>query len=396
MRVCLIAISVHPVEPRVRRMAESLVRAGHAVDVICLRGAGQAAEEICDGVRVLRLPIKHSQGGRVAAYAREYGGFFAQASATLLRRHRETPYQLVQVSNPPDALAFCALPLKLRGVPVILDLRELTPELFASRFGLPLDSLALRGLRLQERLACAFANGVLVLHERHRKIMLGRGVNREKLTQVMNCPDERVFDPARSPARRAPDGRFVVLHHGGIFHRYGVDLLVEAVAQARTAIPSIELRLFGAGDYEAEVRRLARERGIADIVHFFGQQPLEQMPAAIASADVGVAPMRRDMFTDCGLPTKLLEYVMLGVPAITSRTLSTTDYFDDSMVAFFDSGDAAGLAARLVETYRDPQAARERATRARAFTENNNWRTESDRYIRLVERLAGKRERQTP
>jgi len=130
------------------------------------------------------------------------------------------------------------------------------------------------------------------------------------------------------------------------------------------------------------------------VVRFHGHQPLETMPAAIAAADVGVVPMRRDVFTDCVLSTKLLEYVALGVPAISSRTLTNADYFDDSMVAFFESDDASALAQRLLETYRDPEAAQARAARAHSFTEQHNWRTESERYWMLIEHLVQRRKKQ--
>jgi glycosyltransferase involved in cell wall biosynthesis len=111
------------------------------------------------------------------------------------------------------------------------------------------------------------------------------------------------------------------------------------------------------------------------------------MPSAIAAADAGVASMRQDVFTDCGLPTKLLEYVALGVPAIASRTATTADYFDDSMVRFVKPGDAEDLAAGLLEVYRDPDAAQARAQRARRFTETHNWRGEKAAYLELVSRL---------
>jgi len=393
LRICIAANLMYPSQPRLRRMAEALVDHGHSVDILCLRAPGQQPEEVYNGVSVVRLPVPHYQGGRGAAYLREYATFFTRVSAELWRRHRRKPYDLVQTPNPPDALVFSSLPLKLRGVPLILDLRELTPELFISRFGLGANSGFVRLLRLQERLSCAYADSVLILHERHRRIMAGRGVRNDKMTQVMNCPDERLFDPARVPPRRAPDGRFVVVHNGGIFRRYGIDLLVESVARVRDEIPGIELHLYGTGDFEQEVRRQAADLGLAGVVHFHGHQPLETMPAAIAAADVGVVPMRRDVFTDCVLSTKLLEYVALGVPAISSRTLTNADYFDDSMVAFFDSDDASALAQRLLETYRDPQASQARAARARTFTEQNNWRTESERHRLLIEQLVQRRKK---
>ncbi len=407
-RICFITHSGYPTEPRARRMAEALVGRGHAVDVLCLQLPGQAADETLNGVRVVRLPETRHQGAGAAAYLKEYARFFFLAGAELRRRHRAAPYALVQVHNPPDALVFCTLPVRLRRVPVVLDLRELVPELFMSRFGLARGSLVVRLLTIVERWACRYASGVLVLHERHRRIMVGRRVRAGKLTQVMNCPDERIFGqsdgngadgpadrrddpgaaaglPGRAPARGT--ARFSVINHGGIFERYGVDLLVRAVGLVRPEIPGVELDLYGAGDFRPEIERLIDELDLRGQVHLHGQRPIEEMPAAIARADVGVAPLRQDVFTDCGLPTKLLEYVALGVPAIASRTATTADYFDDSMVLLFEPGSAEDLAAKLRQVYRDPAAARERAECARGFTAAHNWRSESETYTRTVEKL---------
>ncbi len=389
--VCLITHSGYPVEPRCRRMAEALARQGYGVDVLALRLPGQTEQEIVDGVRVFRLPVTHHQGAGALVYLAEYAAFFARAAIRLLRLDRVRRYRLVQVHNPPDALLLSALPLKSRGVPLVLDLRELTPELFMSRFGLARRSAVVRLLVAQERLACACADAVLVLHERHRRIMMGRGIPEHKLTQVMNCPDERLFDPARTPATRAPDGAFVVIYHGSILYRYGVDLLVQAAAQVRPQIPGLRVELYGTGDYLPTVERLARELGLADIVRFHGQQPLESMPQSIAAADVGVIPMRQDVFTDCVLPTKLLEYVALGVPAIAARTATTADYFDDTRVQFFRPGDAADLAQKLLTLYRNPALRREQAERARTFTVQHNWATEQARYLELLARLMSRR-----
>jgi glycosyltransferase involved in cell wall biosynthesis len=277
-------------------------------------------------------------------------------------------------------------------VPVLLDLRELMPELFMSRFSLARRSVIVRLLALLEKSACAYADGVFVLHERHRRILLGRGIPAAKLTQVMNCPDERIFDPDCVPPRQRPaNGRFTVVNHGGILQRYGVDLLVEAVGQVRGEIPGVRLELYGTGDFRAEVERLVAERQMQDIVDFHGQRPLEEIPLAVSRADVGVAPMRQDVFTDCGLPTKLLEYVTLGIPAIASRTATTADYFDDSMVLLFEPGNPADLASKLLQVYRDPDAALERSVRAkRLFSDRYNWRGEGAAYLQTVDRLIHK------
>ena len=386
-RVCIITHSAYQIEPRSRRMAEALVAAGIGVDVLCLRGPDQSQQEEIAGVQVHRLPVTRHQGASAATYLLEYARFFLRASAQLLGLNRRQAFGLVQVHNPPDLLVFATLPLKLRGIPVVIDLRELMPELFMSRFGLKRQGLIVRVLTLMERWSCGYANAVVVLHERHRRIMAGRGISPGKLTQVMNCPDDAIFSLAAPRSPQAEDNRFVVLNHGGMMERYGVDLLVRAVAQVRGEIPGLRLELYGTGDHLPEIERLVCELGVADLVQFYGQRPLEEMPAAIARADVGVAPMRQDVFTDCGLPTKLLEYVALGLPAITSRTATTADYFDDQMVTFFAPGDAEDLARQLLQVYHDRAGALTRAERAQRFTLEHNWTSERSSYLKLIDRL---------
>jgi len=56
VRVCSIAYDFYPFDIRVRRLSEAAIAAGVTVSVICLRDRGESAFEICDGVRVYRVP----------------------------------------------------------------------------------------------------------------------------------------------------------------------------------------------------------------------------------------------------------------------------------------------------------------------------------------------------
>ncbi len=72
--------------------------------------------------------------------------------------------------NLPDFLVFSALPTKLRGVPVILDLHDLMPEFFAGRFGSGRAAAWIgRLVRLQERVSCRFADHVITVSEHWRR-----------------------------------------------------------------------------------------------------------------------------------------------------------------------------------------------------------------------------------
>ena len=132
--VAMIVHSYYDEDPRVRREAEALVARGRSVDVYGLRRPGDPAEGWLEGVRVKRLDVQRHQGAGFLVYLLEYLSFFIRATLAVTIAHPRRHYALVQVHSLPDFLVFAALPLKLVGVPVILDLHEAMTELFAMRF----------------------------------------------------------------------------------------------------------------------------------------------------------------------------------------------------------------------------------------------------------------------
>ncbi|MEO8638743.1 MAG: glycosyltransferase, partial [Chloroflexota bacterium] len=62
-RLAIVAHSVFPGDPRLRRQTDALVAAGHQVDLFCLRAPGEATEERVGGIRVVRLPVHRAFSG---------------------------------------------------------------------------------------------------------------------------------------------------------------------------------------------------------------------------------------------------------------------------------------------------------------------------------------------
>jgi glycosyltransferase involved in cell wall biosynthesis len=91
------------------------------------------------------------------------------------------------------------------------------------------------------------------------------------------------------------------------------------------------------------------------------------------------------------LPVKLLEYVAMGIPVVTSDLRAIRDYFGPDELVFFSPGDPAALAAALIEVCGDPERAHARAVRARARYEAYRWDTQAARYLSLLDGLVGDR-----
>jgi glycosyltransferase involved in cell wall biosynthesis len=372
-------------ETRVQREAETLVRAGYHVDVVCLRGVGERPRERYRGVEIYRLPVrlnKKTLAHQLLAYLRFLTLATVQVSRLQLRRR----YLSVQVHNLPDFLVFCSLIPKLQRVPVILDLHDLMPEFFAGRFGTHDRTLLGRLVRFQERAACRFADHVITVSDHWRETLIRRGVPEEKCTVVMNVADENVFSPQHP--RREPDREFRLLYHGTVTRRYGLDLALQAVHQLRKDIPQIQLLILGRGDAMADLRALRDELDLGDQVELRNEFVLsEQLPDVIARADVGVVPYRNDPFTDGLLPTKLMEYAAMGLPCVASRTTAIERYFSGTMVEFFEPGSAEDLARTVLELYRDPKRRDDLARRSTVFTDRYSWERIGAEYVALVAKL---------
>ena len=119
-----------------------------------------------------------------------------------------------------------------------------------------------------------------------------------------------------------------------------------------------------------------------------GRIPLEQVPAAIAAADIGVAPTRRNEFTDVSLSTKLLEYAAMGKPVVASALPTVARYFSEDTVQRYEPGDADDLARALAVLVDDPVERSARIARTAERVRELAWDVQAGQYLDVIERVA--------
>lgn len=394
-RYCMIVYATYPLgETRVQREAEALLRHGYEVDVICLRLADDLPVDNYKGVRIYRekyhFPLFGSNKKGLGARFLNYIRFFFSAAARVTQLHFQHKYDVIHVHNLPDFLVLSAFIPKMMGVPVILDLHDLMPEFFAGRFKKQMPLVA-RLIHWQERVACKFADHVITVSEHWRQALIHRGVPAEKCSVVMNVADDHIFHPCaeeKTPAQQP--GPFRLIYHGSIHERYGLDTAVEAIDLLRNEIPEIQLTLIGNGEFLPSVARMVEERGLSQHVILDGLHLVEELPGIIRSHDLGVVPYQNDVFTDGLLPTKLMEYAALGLPAVASRTTAIQAYFQDTNTQFFEPGSADDLARQIRFLHDHPDRLGELSQGSLKFNQRYNWSRVSADYLNLVENIRQK------
>ena len=379
-------------DPRVRREAESLAAAGRPVDVYGLRRQDDPKRGSLEGVTVHRLGVRRHQGAGLPTYLAEYLSFLVRSAWALARAYPRRRYALVQVHTPPDFLAFAALPLRLIGVPLLLDLHEAMPECFRSRFPKASNPVVHAMLRLTERVSIGVSSAAVTVNPAMRdRLVDAVGVAPSKVSVVANSPSLARFDPAGLRRRAfAEDGAVRLVYAGALTPVYEVDVAIDAVAELRVLRPDLRVLfdVYGRGDSAERLAARALERGVADQVALHGRIPIEDVPAAIARADIGVAPTRRDPFTDVSLSTKVLEYAAMGKPVVASRLPMVEHTFPTGTVVTYEPGDPAAMARAILGLVDDPLAREATVERTAAIVAEHAWDREAVRYVELVDRLA--------
>jgi glycosyltransferase involved in cell wall biosynthesis len=384
----MVVHAYYPVgETRVEREALALVAQGIEVDVICLKSIGEPRVELEDGVQVYRLPVGRNRGKGLLIQAIEYLSFFILAFLQLTNLHRKKRYDVVQVHNLPDFLVFVALIPKLTGSKVILDLHDLMPEFYSELYGCPMESLAVGIIRWQERISCRFADHIITVTELWRQALIDRGQPKNKVSVVMNVADSHIFYPEAANHVQEED-HFRLIYHGIMGYRHGLDLVLRAIHQLRGEAPDIYLTLHGWGDERNALEKLADELELNGQVQFSETGvPARDLPKLLMTADLAVVPYRNGPFTGGILPTKLMEYAAMGIPAIAARTPAIDAYFDESSVLFFTPGDVDELAACILALYNNRPQLAKLAHNILKFNDFYNWSKISADYVSLVGQL---------
>jgi glycosyltransferase involved in cell wall biosynthesis len=388
-RVAVLLYSSYPSDPRPRRAAEALAGLGASVEVICLRQKPEELkEEVIRGIHVRRITLKHRRGGKLT-YFWQYSAFILATFFILGWRTLRKRYDIVHVHNMPDVLVVSALLPKLRGARVMLDLHDPMPELMMTIFGERRQRL-IRLLKRLERWSIGRAHVVFTVNETCKKIFSQRSCRAEKITVVMNSPDEGIFafrQPGAAPPRRE---RFAIMYHGSIVERHGLDLAVTALESIRPFCPTAELHVYGQRTpFLDQVLEQAKNSAVADAVHFHGPKNLEQIVAAIQASDVGIIPNRRSIFTELNTPTRIFEYLSQALPVVAPRAPGILDYFGPDDLAYFELGDAQDLARCLRRLHDTPESVPALVEKGQQIYLDHRWTNERQRFIDRTVNLMG-------
>ena len=109
--------------------------------------------------------------------------------------------------------------------------------------------------------------------------------------------------------------------------------LFEALAIVKQQIPNILLVLVGDSYHDADrewLKRKADEAGVNEQLVWTGWLPMHEGWRYVRAAELGLSPIPRGFLLDCGSPTKVPEYLALGVPVVCNDNPDQEQVIKDS------------------------------------------------------------------
>ncbi|MGE0759467.1 MAG: glycosyltransferase family 4 protein [Pirellulaceae bacterium] len=361
-----------PDDTRVYHEATALVDAGHSVTVICPTGKRRGAFETVDGVHVYRYPRPWELSGFLG-YVYEYlYSMFAAWSLSCYVGVRHG-FDVVHIHCPPDMNILIGLFFRCLGKKIVVDLHDLSPELYTARQGGGGSPLVLGALRWFERLATRAADRLIATNTAQRQVQIDRGgADPRRCYVVRNGPDNCFIPSAPRPATIRFVNRIIVGYVGIIGIQDGVDNLVRALAEVRSARPQVAGVIVGAGPALSALRSLTAELGLTDVVQFTGFVDFRSVPGYIAAFDICVTPDPSNSYNDTCTTIKTMEYMALGKPTVAFDTRENR--ITAGPAALYAGSNSISELARLIIRLADDPALR---CRMGTFA-----RERVDRYLR--------------
>jgi glycosyltransferase involved in cell wall biosynthesis len=272
-------------------------------------------------------------------------GLDVRAIYALRRLIRSGRYDVVHTHNFVPNYYSCMAVLFMQGAPPIIN----TCHDMGTR-------LSKTQLRLLYRASVIRTSAVaMVSHGVADRFIESRWVDPARVTVIHNGISVERFISSSSQRARArsrlgiAENAFLIGSLGRLVAEKNHGLLLETLASIRTSLPNAFLCLVGGGPKDAELRRLARDLGIADRVIFTGE--IEDVAAVLPAFDV----MAMSSNTE-GYSVALLEAAAAGLPTVATRVGGNTEIVQDAVSGILvPPRDKHAFAMALMRLAEDPQ-----------------------------------------
>lgn len=383
--ICMIVQSNYPADPRVRRQAERLEREGYKVDVICMRKKSESKQKEYGSVTAYRVFNTYNQE-KFLRYVFVSIMFFILAFLKLSLLSKKKVYDLIQIHNMPDFLVFVAIIQKLKQIPVILDVHDLTLELFADKWKSRKFQLLVPIIKFAEIISYRFADSLITVNDTCKDILIKKGVPPQKISVILNTANTSIFKFDQNRSFSVIEKDIKILYHGTVARRFGLHIAISSIAFLNKKIPNSILNIYGKYDssYKEELISLIKTLKLEQNVFLHEFLALEEVYEIIKNSDIGIVPYLNSDYMNLSLSTKTFEYAASGLPIVATKLTSLSQIFNNESITFIEELNAENLAASIFELCLNAERRKKLCLNAYELLNKISGDVMGDRYSNLI------------
>jgi len=268
--------------------------------------------------------------------------------------------RLIQAHNPPDLTCLIAMLVsKITGIPYVLDIQDITPELFGEKMG-SLNSIYFSLLWKLEYLVISGSVRTVFIGKAMRDYVLSKVypltpsrclvIHSTNRTNFLDMFKYDVDELAQLKRAHDLEGKFIILFLGWLDRIKGVDTLVHSVKYLvkTRKLRNLKVILVGDGEVRKDLTALVKNLNLDEYVLMLGFLPKAEAYKWLRLADVAVVPFKRVPAYEIAAPEKLFEYMAAGKAIIASDLPGLREVLRDGYHGvFFKAEDPVDLAEKI-------------------------------------------------
>ncbi|MCX9082810.1 MAG: glycosyltransferase family 4 protein [Candidatus Methanoperedens sp.] len=322
-------------------------------------------EKIGDTVNIYKLPINKKDIHYWTQ--REIITYSWKANKFIKKLIEEKEYDVCHAffGIPCGAIAY----LFRKKIPYIVSLRGSDVPGFNNRFGFEYVFLKPIIRSIWKRA------GAVVANSKGLKELALLTSPAQEISVIYNGIDVSEFKPDLD---RTNDGDMLrIVCVSRLIERKGIKYLIEAIGKLKDK--NIKLVLVGEGNQEEELKKLAQDLGISEIVDFKGYISHDNIADIYKNSDVFVLPSLNE-----GMSNALLEGMASGLSVIVTDTGGTVELMDGNGI-IIPMGDSDAIVNAIRRIMDNPDERKRMNIRSRQIAEMMDWKAVGESYLKLYE-----------
>jgi glycosyltransferase involved in cell wall biosynthesis len=203
------------------------------------------------------------------------------------------------------------------------------------------------------------------------------GIDPCRIVVTPSTVDTELFNPDinGTDARRrySLDGRFVVGWTGSFRSFHGLDLLLDAISEAKQQLPEIVAMLVGDGPERSRLETEVRRRGLEGEVRFTGNLPQTEVPEVLSTFDVAIVSSRANQPFHYS-PLKMWEYLATARAVVAPSVGSLQRLLEHGVNAILvEPGNVHSLADAITRLAGNPSLRLRLGRAGRELAEAASW-----------------------